>query len=144
MLLEDCIVNVSNGWFYRKETTETRMHSSGMRTARLLTVSQHALWQGGVPARGVYLPGGCTYLGVYLPRWYLPRGCTCLGVVPAQWGVPAWGSVFTCPGGVPAQVPPHGQTYKCKNITFANTGGNNDAVKTQRAFPCEVTPMVLI
>ena len=31
----------------------TRMHSSGMRTAGLLTVSQHALQQG-----GVYL-GGC-------------------------------------------------------------------------------------
>ena len=40
-----------------------------MRTARLLTVSQHALWLGGVTAGGVpalggmYLPGG-----VYLPR----------------------------------------------------------------------------
>ena len=27
------------------------MHSSGMRTARLLTVSEHVLWRGGVPAR---------------------------------------------------------------------------------------------
>ena len=67
-----------------------RMHSSGMHTACLFTVPQHALWQ------GVYLPGGCTCLrgvpalGVYLPRvvptWgvYLPRECTCLGGVPAQ------------------------------------------------------------
>ena len=43
-----------------------RMHSSRMRTARLLTVSQHAL-PGGVPAKGVYRGRG-----------YLPRG------VPAQ------------------------------------------------------------
>ena len=47
----------------------TRMHSIGMRTARLLT--------GGVPASGVYLPGG---------------GGTCLEVYLL--------------GGVPAQVPP--------------------------------------
>ena len=69
------------------------MHSSGMRTARLLTVSLHALWwgctcQGGVPAwagvpTGGTCPGACTCLGVYL-SWgvYLPRGCTCLGVSP--------------------------------------------------------------
>ena len=38
------------------------MHSSGMRTARLLTVSQHAL-PGGVPGWGVYLPGGGTCPG---------------------------------------------------------------------------------
>ena len=50
------------------------MHSSGMRTAHLLTVSQHELWQGGVPARGMYLPGGCI----------CPGGCTC-----PEKGVPA-------------------------------------------------------
>ena len=79
-----------------------RMHSSGMRTTRLLTVSQYALWwgctcPGGVPAQGVYLPGWCTC-----------QGCTCLG------GVPTWG--------VPAQVPPsvNRMTDMCKNITFAN------------------------
>ena len=44
------------------------MHSSRMRKARLLTVSQHAL-------PGVYLPGGV----------YLPRG------VPTQGGIPARG-----------------------------------------------------
>ena len=47
-----------------------------MRTARLLTVSQHALF-GWVPARGVCLPRG-----VYLPK-----------------GIPAWGG--TCPGSLP-------------------------------------------
>ena len=40
-----------------------------MRTARLLTVSQHAL-MGGVPAQGVYLAGReegvCTCPGMYL------------------------------------------------------------------------------
>ena len=53
-----------------------------MRTDRLLTVSQHALLVGVVPAQGVYLPGG-VYLarGVYLPRGvYLARG----GGLPAQ------------------------------------------------------------
>ena len=55
------------------------MHTSGMRTARLLTVSQPALAAGvGCACQGVYLPRGCTCLGVYLPR-----GCTCQGV-PAQ------------------------------------------------------------
>ena len=57
----------------------TRMHSSGMRTARLLTVSQHALHRG-VPAGGTF-----------------PGGCTCQGGVPA-WGrgVPAWGVYAPC------------------------------------------------
>ena len=66
------------------------MHSSRMRTDRLLTVSQYALLrgvylpgevpvQGGVPAWGVYLPGGVPAWGgvpaggVYLPRGYLAR-----------------------------------------------------------------------
>ena len=44
-------------------TQQTRMHSSGMRTARLLTVSQHALRRGclpeGVSAQGVSAWGGC-------------------------------------------------------------------------------------
>ena len=85
------------------------MHSSRMRTARLLPVSPSmhcspGRWgvpdQGGVPALGVYLPRS----GVYL-HWggYLPRRC-----------VPAWGS--TCAG----ILPPCGQTDACKNITFAN------------------------
>ena len=73
------------------------MHSSGMRTACLLTVTQHALWQEGrgmcVPARG---SGTCWGFG------------TCRGV-PAG-GVPAWGMgtvhaqegvYLYLPGGVP-------------------------------------------
>ena len=70
--------------------TQTRMHSSRMRTARLLPLSpsMHSSQgrRGGVPCpRGVYLvwgvpgPGGCTWV----------RGC-----VPGPVGVPG-------PGGVP-------------------------------------------
>ena len=77
---------------------ETRRHSSGMRTARLLPVStsMHCF-------RGVYLPRGCTCSGgVPAPGEYLPRG------------------VGTYLGSVHAQVlPPHcGQTDTCKNITI--------------------------
>ena len=43
--------------FLRSEIMHTRLHSSRMRTARLLTVPQHAL-QGGVSALGGVCPGG--------------------------------------------------------------------------------------
>ena len=114
-----------------------RLHSSGMRTTSLLTVSQHAL-DGGVYLLGVYLPsGGCTcpggvpagggcscggYLGVYLPA----RGCTCLGSVPA-WGCTCQGVYLpgrcTCWGVSQhamgqAPPPPNRITDTCKNITF--------------------------
>ena len=116
------------------------MHSSRMRTARLLPISPSMHCKGGgyLP-RGVYLPGGCTY----------PGGCTCLGDVPAReggtcpGGVPTQGVYLprgcTCPGGLPAQgvyltrdvylpalevylprYSPRGQTDTCKNISFAN------------------------
>ena len=62
-----------------KKYWNTRMHSSGMRTARLLTVSQHALDRWGVCQGGVPGPGGCVSVGVYLPRGG--------GVYPSmQWG----------------------------------------------------------
>ena len=112
----------------------TRMHSSRMHTARLLTISQHAL-PGGIPAQGVYLPGGCTCLGG-VPVWevYMPRGwCTCLGGctcprgvyltkggVPTQGGVPAQGGVPTWGGTCPGTPPVNRMTHRCKNITFAN------------------------
>ena len=76
-------------WIYMCHMTKelsTRMHSSGMRTARLLTASQHALHRGCIPA--------CTAQGVYPSmHWaggFCPWGCTCPGV-SAQGGVPAWG-----------------------------------------------------
>ena len=101
------------------------MHSSRMRTARLLPVSPSIHYSGGVPGpRRVYLVGGFTWsLGVYLvpgvhlvlggctwsqgvhlvPGVHLvlggvpgPRGCTwSQGGVPGPRGVPG-------PGGVPA------------------------------------------
>ena len=75
-----------------------------MRTARLLTVSQHALGRGGVSqhalGREVSAAGGC------LPRGYLPEG-----------GVSAWRGV--CPGRWP-HPPPWMEwlTDRCKNITL--------------------------
>ena len=111
----------------------TRMHSSRMRTARLLPVSpsMHCLGVGGylpggeVPGpRGMYLPRGVYLLpgeGVYLPGGVPgPGGCTW------SWGVYLAGGVYLArlgvlgqgvylPGGVPAggapaqSLPPHGQ-----------------------------------
>ena len=95
----------------------TRIHSSKMRTAHLLTVSQHAL-PGGVPA------WGCTCLGG-VPA----GGCICHGEVTAQLGVPAQGVYLcrrvylprgctyqrgrcTCQGAVAAQALPPEQNYK--------------------------------
>ena len=67
------------------------MHSSRMRSAHLLTVSQHALiggctFPGGVPAWGVPARGGETYLsgGVSAQGVYLPWGCTCPGSPPCE------------------------------------------------------------
>ena len=92
-----------------------------MRTARLLTVSQHAL-MGGVPAQGGVPAWGCTCPGGVVPAqgglpdrgctcWECtcPGGCTCPGVylprgVYLPGGVPAW-EVYL-PRGVPAQVLP--------------------------------------
>ena len=69
----------------------TRMHSSGMHTAHLLTVSQHVLHKG----------GGCLPRGGVFPR----RGCRPSGVYPSmQWDRP----------------PPCGQTDTYEKITFAN------------------------
>ena len=91
---------------YKNDNTEitliTRMYSSGIRTARLLTVSQHALL-GGVPDWGVYLAGGCTWLGVV----YLSWGFTCQGGLPA--GECTYPGGCTCPGGTCPGTPPREQ-----------------------------------
>ena len=83
----------------------------------------------GVPALGVYLPGGiCPGL---LPARGIPaqlgvpaRGCACPdGGVPARLGVPAKGG--TCPG--TPSPPVNRMTDRCKNITVPRTsfaGGN--------------------
>ena len=60
------------------------MLSSGMRTARLLAVSQHALcrgvWPGGVWPGGVCLGGVCP--GGYLPRGVFAQRMSAWGCLP--------------------------------------------------------------
>ena len=94
------------------------MHSSRMRTARLLTVSQHAL------PGGVYLVGGVPSQGS-VPAWegvHAHRGCTCLG------------------GGTwPGTPPPWTEwlTDRCKNITLPQTsfaGGKNTTLCKKYIF----------
>ena len=104
-----------------KRVRRTRMHSSSMRTACSLTVSQHALI--GVPAGectclgGVFLAGGVPALGgvpgqgVYLPGGVPARGCTYPGGVPAPGvvylprGYLPWG-VYLPRGYLPRYSPP--------------------------------------
>ena len=102
-----------------KKHYKTRMHSSGMRTAHLLTVSQHALWRGdGVFVEGDVCPGVSASgpgEGVFSSG---PRG-ECLSLVMGECrplvlgGVSQHGMGQTPP-------PPRGQTDTCENITFAN------------------------
>ena len=68
------------------------MHSSGMCTACLLTISHHALWWRVYLPWGLYLPMGCLPRGVHAQGGACPGGRGgCLGVdakgVPAK-GVP--------------------------------------------------------
>ena len=90
--------------------------------------------QGGVPTRGCTCPGGvpawggCTYLGVYLPRGGVPawgeylsgsvpaRGCTCRGVyLPRR-------ELCLLGGYLPRYSPPvNRMTDRCKNITLPQT-----------------------
>ena len=97
------------------------MHSSRMRTARLLPVSPSMHYSGwGVPAGGCTWYRGGTWSQGCTWSWgvYLVRGCTW-----SRGGVPAWG--------VPAQVlpPVNRMTNRCKNITLPQTsfaGGNKN------------------
>ena len=101
---------------------KTRMHSSRMRTARLLPVSPNmqcsqggCTWSGGVPGLEGTCPGGVPGPWGGVPAWgvYLvPGGCTCMGGVPA-WGVCTWSGGVYLPrgsapglGGVPARRVP--------------------------------------
>ena len=118
--------SLTEQWSMCLEKELTRMHSSRMRTARLLPKFPSMHWGctclGGVPAWGVYLLGGILLGGVparvllYLPGGVpVQGGCTCLGGVPV-WGMyllgilPAWGVYLsrgctccgrTCLGDVP-------------------------------------------
>ena len=69
------------------------MHSSRMRTARLLTVSKHALRKGGCLPREECVCSG----GVCLPREVSAQGSVCPLAVSAR-GMSAQGRV--CSGGV--------------------------------------------
>ena len=110
-------------FFSRQSINYTRLHSSRMRTTRLLPVSpsMHCsrgeyLVPGGVPGlgKGVPGPGGCVWSqGVYLVRR-----------VYLVWGV------YLVPGGYQLRYSPpvNRMTNMCKNITLPQTsfaGGNN-------------------
>ena len=125
------------------DTCETRLHSSRMRTTRMLTVSPSMLcvgvggwctWSrgvylawgvylvlGGVPGLGGYLvQGGVPGLGVPGPRGVPgPGGVPGLGDVPGPGGC-TWFRGCTWSQGVPGQVlPPVDRiTDTCKNITL--------------------------
>ena len=107
-----------------RDKNQTRMHSSMMRTARVLTISQHALCRG-LSARGVsaggFLLGGVSAQGDVCPS---TGGCLARGV-SGQGGVCQWGCLPR--GGVVSQhvmgqtpLPVDRQTHTCENITFAN------------------------
>ena len=128
---------------------KTRIHSSGMRNARLLTISQHALCRRGVSTQGGVCPGdvcsgclpggvcpggvcqgGVCPLGVCLPRGCLPWGVStqeewvcpeCLPLVLGVYPSMQWGR------------PPCGQTDTCENITFANFAGGNNPILIVRS-----------
>ena len=82
-------------------TIEIRMHSSGMCTARLLTISQHALCRG-------CLPRGCL-LGVYAQGVGVCPG----GVVPRGWQTPP-----SPQDQRQTPSPVNRMTDRCKNITL--------------------------
>ena len=102
-----------------KNLTTTSMHSSRMRTTRLLPISpsMHCAWGGVCYTGGVCYPGDVCYLGVSATgaRCLLTGGCLLLRGMSAFWGVypsmhwgrhtPLWTEWLT---------------DRCKNITFTN------------------------
>ena len=103
----------------RKCSVKRRMHSSGMRTAHLLTVSQHALgrgvypslqWEWGVCPRG-YLPGGVWPGGVWPGGVW--QGDVWWGGVCPEWGV----SVQGCGGVTDTSPEPEANTSPVNRMT---------------------------
>ena len=78
---------------FNKMRSQTRLHSSRMRTARALTISPSMLCAGGVYSGGVYFGGMSTLGDVY------SRGCLLWGVVSVPRGMSAPGGV-SAPRGV--------------------------------------------
>ena len=112
----------------------TRMHSSRMRTGRLLTVCGSLLRGGGCLLQWGSGLGGLLGGGVSAPG-DLVGGVSSRGGVCSQGGL-VWGSVYSrggiwsrgrgsAPGGVYPSMhwgrppPPCGQTHACENITLA-------------------------
>ena len=125
------------------KSNETRLHSSGMRAAHLLTISQHALGRGCVSQHALcsWVYPSMHWVGC-IPECTGHGGCLPEGVCPG--GMSAQGSVCLggfclgdfCPGGVclggvcPGAVadtpgtrgrqppPVNRMTDRCKNITL--------------------------
>ena len=98
--------------------SHTRLHSSRMHTARLLTVSPSMHCAGGVSALG-----GVPGLGDVCSGGCLVQGGSALGGVSAP-GVPGPGGI---PGCTEADTPVNRMTDRCKNSTLPQTsfaGGN--------------------
>ena len=119
-------------------TTQTRMHSSRMRTARLLTVSQHALRRGGVCQQGLSArgDGGLSTWGVSAQACLHQRvsalGVVCPVRVSAQQGC--------LPRGVWQTPPVDRMTDRCKNITLSQLccGGKYQGFHPQPAVTYEL------
>ena len=98
------------------------MHSSGMHTARLLTVSQYALCKGG----GCVSQHALGRRAVY-PSMHWAGGCTCPGSVPTQrvyllrGGVPVQGGVLAQGGCLPREVCLAGGT--CQGVCIPACNG---------------------
>ena len=120
--------------------TNTRMHSSRMRTGRSLTICCSMLpgggcllpggcliWGGvcsrGVSGRGVSAPGGYLVGGVSAPGGVCSQGCLVLGGGAWSWGcVPGPGGCITACTEVDPHPPPlwtEFLTHACENITLA-------------------------
>ena len=98
-----------NAWVYSKEnTSKTRLHSSRMHTARLLTVSPSMHCSGG---RGCLLGGGAWSWGDLLVGGVCSRGCLLRGGGCLVLGV--W--YPTCTEADPSV---NRATDTCKNITL--------------------------
>ena len=106
-----------------KSRVKTRMHSSRMRTVRLLTVSR-STWE------WVVCMGGCLPIGC-LVRGCLPReGCVAGGCVIAQKNA----------GIHPSPLLTEFLTHTCKNITFpAVTRRHFSRMLTTRLLTVQVT-----
>ena len=109
----------------RPNIFETRLHSSRMHTAHLLTISPSMHCTGGVPALGGCLLGGVPVPGVG-GGCLLPGGCLLRGVCLLLGGVCSWGGACSHGGGIPSctepDTPPLNRILHApENITLPQT-----------------------